>query len=59
MTETRTATMLQRVPAILAVTAHSYGLELKAAAARRPAAAGHRNRSPRRGGHDAKPVAHR
>lgn len=39
--------MLQRVPAILAVTANSYGLHLQARGSRRPAAAGQRR-------HDAK-----
>ena len=36
--------MLQRVPAILAVTAQSYGLELRAGGTRRPEAAGERRR---------------
>lgn len=44
MNETRTASMLQRVPAILAVTAQSYGLELRAGGTRRPEAAGERRR---------------
>jgi len=44
MSETRTASILQRVPAILAVTAQSYGLELRAGGARRPEAAGERRR---------------
>jgi hypothetical protein len=35
MSNNRTATMLQRVPVILAVTAHSYGLELQARGERR------------------------
>jgi hypothetical protein len=42
MNETRTATILQRVPAILAVTANSYGLSLQAGGTRKPAAAGQR-----------------
>ena len=44
MNETRTASILQRVPAILAVTAQSYGLELRAGGSRRPSAAGERRR---------------
>lgn len=39
MSDTRTMEMLQRLPRILAVTAQSYGLDLQAAGARRPAAA--------------------
>ena len=43
MKETRTAAILQRVPAILAVTANSYGLAPRAADSHRPrAAAGER-----------------
>jgi len=37
--------MLQRVPAILAVTANSYGLELKAPGSRKPHAAGEKRRT--------------
>lgn len=37
MSDTRTASILQRVPAILAVTANSYGLHLQARGSRRPA----------------------
>jgi hypothetical protein len=44
MNETRTVSILQRVPAILAVTAQSYGLELRAGDGRKPAAAGERRR---------------
>jgi hypothetical protein len=44
MSETRTVSILQRVPAILAVTAQSYGLELRAGGARRPGAALERRR---------------
>lgn len=47
MNETRTTSILQRVPAILAVTANSYGLELRAGGTRRPEAAGERRRSGR------------
>ncbi len=36
MNETRTTSMLQRVPVILAVTASSYGLPLPARDTRRP-----------------------
>jgi hypothetical protein len=55
MNETRTASILQRVPAILAVTAQSYGLELRA---RRPEAAGERRRHTGSKGGD-KPSAQR
>ena len=44
MNENRTTSILQRVPAILAVTANSYGLELRASGTRRPEAAGERRR---------------
>lgn len=42
MNDTRTTAILQRVPAILAVTAHSYGLTLQAGGSRKPQAAGER-----------------
>jgi hypothetical protein len=58
MNENRTTTILQRVPAILAVTANSYGLELKAGGTRRPEAAGERRRSNRTKSGD-KPGVHR
>jgi hypothetical protein len=58
MSENRTTTMLQRVPAILAVTANSYGLELKGLGTRRPEAAGERRRSGRSKAGD-KPAAQR
>lgn len=45
MNETRTEAILQRVPAILAVTANSYGLSLQAAGERKAAAAGERRGS--------------
>ena len=44
MNETKTAAILQRVPAILAVTASSYGLSPQAGGERKPAAAGERRR---------------
>jgi hypothetical protein len=44
MHDTRTASILQRVPAILAVTANSYGLPRQADGVRKPAAAGERSR---------------
>ena len=44
---TSRATMLQRLPAILAVTASSYGLELRAPGAHRPQAAGTHRRDER------------
>ena len=50
--------MLQRVPVILAVTAQSYGLELRAGGSRRPIAAGERRRNAGTRGGD-KPSAHR
>ena len=58
MNDTRTVEMLQRVPAILAVTASSYGLPLRAAGARRREAAGHRGRNEHSKTGD-KPAAHR
>jgi hypothetical protein len=42
--DTKTTSILQRVPAILAVTASSYGLELKANGTRKPEASGERRR---------------
>jgi hypothetical protein len=58
MTETRTVSILQRVPAILAVTANSYGLHLQSMGARKPQAAGERRRTARDKA-DGKPAAHR
>jgi len=58
MSETRTASILQRVPAILAVTAQSYGLELRAGGSRRPEAAGERRRHAGNKGGE-KPSEHR
>ena len=58
MNEIRTPTILERVPAILAVTANSYGLELRAGGTRKPEAAGERRRNGRGKGSD-KPAAHR
>ncbi|WP_332825699.1 hypothetical protein [Ramlibacter sp.] len=55
---TRTTSMLQRVPVILAVTANSYGLELKANGTRKPQAHGHRRRHDHAKA-DGKPSAHR
>lgn len=49
--------MLQRVPVILAVTANSYGLELKAPGSRRPHAAGEKRRDTTYKAGD-KPAAH-
>jgi hypothetical protein len=57
MNETRTTTILQRVPVILAVTANSYGLELKANGTRKPQA--HDRRRSEREKADGKPSAHR
>ena len=50
MSETRTASILQRAPAILAITAHSYGLELRADGARKPAATKERRQAGSRTG---------
>ena len=57
MNDTKTVEILQRVPAILAVTANSYGLNLQAGGSRKPQAAGQR----RHAGNKAsdKPAAHR
>ena len=57
MNEMRTTAILQRVPVILAVTANSYGLELKANGTRKPQAQGDRRRGEAKG--DGKPSAHR
>jgi hypothetical protein len=57
MNEAKTMSMLQRVPAILAVTANSYGLELRAQGTRKAHAAGERRPNERNKG-EAKPVAH-
>ena len=57
MNETRTGSILQRVPAILAVTAQSYGLELRAGGSRRPEANGERRRQAAHKGGD-KPSTH-
>ena len=58
MNETRTASILQRVPAILAVTANSYGLSLQAPRTRRPEAHGERRQQSVRKAGD-KPGANR
>lgn len=47
MSETRTTSILQRVPVILAVTAASYGLTLQDRGERRPQAARHGDRGRR------------
>ncbi|GAB3776835.1 hypothetical protein GCM10028796_54990 [Ramlibacter monticola] len=60
MSNPRTASILQRVPAILAVTANSYGLPWQADGVRKPEAARERRRSERQdkaSGCD-KPAAH-
>ena len=44
MSETRTTSILERVPAILAVTANSYGLSMQSRT-RKPEAAGERRRN--------------
>ena len=56
MSETKTVDILQRVPAILAVTANSYGLTLQSRESRRPEAAGERRRNARNKASD-KPAA--
>ena len=58
MNETRTTAILQRVPVILAVTANSYGLQLKPNGTRKPQAQGDRRRSEQHKA-DGKPSAHR
>ena len=58
MNETRTVAILQRVPAILAVTANSYGLSLQAGGTRKPEAAAARRRDGRARAGD-KPAAQR
>lgn len=58
MSETRTTSILQRVPAILAVTANSYGLSLQAQGTRKPEAHGERRRHGKAKTSD-KPVTHR
>jgi hypothetical protein len=58
MNETRTVAILQRVPAILAVTANSYGLSLQAGGMRRLEAVGGRRRNGRNRAGD-KPAAQR
>jgi hypothetical protein len=57
MNEMRTPSILQRVPAILAVTANSYGLSLQAGGSRKPAAAGQRRNGRSKAGD--KPAAQR
>ena len=59
MMDTRTTTILQRVPAILAVTANSYGLTMHAGGSRKPEAAGERRRDARNKAAGDKPVAQR
>lgn len=60
MSDTKTASMLQRVPKILAVTATAYGLPTQAAGSRKPEAAGDRRRqAPNKGTVEGRPVAHR
>lgn len=56
MSDSRTMDILQRVPAILAVTANSYGLSLQAQESRKPAAASQRRNAPAKAGD--KPAAH-
>jgi hypothetical protein len=57
MNENRTTSMLQRVPVILAVTANSYGLQLKPFDSRKPQAAFARRGVQQQKGRD-KPSAH-
>ena len=58
MNETKTVAILQRVPAILAVTANSYGLSMQAGGTRKPGSAGDRSRKGRNTVGD-KPAARR
>lgn len=57
MNETRTTSMLQRVPVILAVTANSYGLQLKPFDSRKPQAGFAKRGIEQQKGRD-KPSAH-
>jgi hypothetical protein len=60
MSDTKTASMLERVPVILATTASSYGINFEASPARRPMAGGDRRRVARDRAHnDGKPSAQR
>lgn len=60
MSTTKTAAILERVPAILAVTANSYGLNWRAGSTRRPEAHGDRRRNGRnKAGESDKPAAPR
>lgn len=59
MNDTRTASMLQRVPVILAVTAHSYGLSLQAREGRERPGSGKRLGEHRAMAADGKPEAQR
>ena len=58
MSDMKTASMLQRVPVILATTASSYGISFEAGRTRRPLAGGDRRRVARDRSHnDGKPSA--
>lgn len=60
MNDTKTASILQRVPEILAVTANSYGLRWQAGGTRKPDASGERGRTGREEAHRGdKPAARR
>ncbi|MGV3571803.1 MAG: hypothetical protein ACO1PB_14480 [Ramlibacter sp.] len=59
MNETRTTSMLQRMPVILAVTANSYGLSLEPREARRPRSADCQRHRRAKAGADSKPMAQR
>jgi hypothetical protein len=57
MNESRTESMLQRVPVILAVTASSYGLSLQAGGTGKSQSAASRHGRPQQAGADGKPMA--
>lgn len=59
MNDTRTTSILQRVPAILAVTANSYGLSLQAERTRKPTANGDHRQGHGKAKAGDKPAAHR
>jgi len=59
MNDTRTASMLQRLPKILEVTAHSYGLDLQTRTQKPEADGGRQGQRRQKSAQDGKPVAQR
>lgn len=57
--DSKTASMLQRLPRILEVTAHSYGLSLHGGSRRTGAAGDRQDRKRRENAHEGKPAAQR